>query len=319
MTCFHPLSGWREPFPGKSGKFRIVGLKARTSKLPVPPGCCAVEVPCGRCSGCRLDRSRKWAIRCLHEASLYERNCFVTLTYSKQHLPEFGRLVRRDLQNFLKRLRKKYGSGIRFYACGEYGSEQDDDLIASGQVLGRPHYHICIFNHDFNDRVLFKVRNGVNLYVSDSLSKLWDFGFSTVGDVTFESAAYVARYVMKKITGDLVEHHYTRLVPETGELVSIPPEYTVMSRRPGIGKPWLDKFMTDVYPDDFVVIRGKKMKPPRYYDLQFELARSDLFQVLKTNRLESLSKSASDCTLDRLSVREQCSNHSLSNLRRSLV
>lgn len=300
MPCYKPLKGVRGDRPGKSGKFPLI-VKPRSYTGP------AIDIPCGRCIGCRLDHSRMWAVRCLHEASLYERNCFVTLTYSPDHLPAFGALVKSHLQKFVKRLRKRYGAGIRYYACGEYGSQLD-----------RPHFHICIFNHDFADKRLFQVRSGVRLYISDALAALWPFGFSTVGDVTFESAAYVARYVMKKITGEMAERHYTSLVAETGELVPIPSEFTVMSRRPGIGKPWLDKYMTDCFPSDFVVVSGRRVKVPRYYELKYQEFSPFEHYDLKLGRRESAKAHAADNTPERLAVRELVQRAQLSVLKRSV-
>jgi len=294
MTCYHPL---------KAVRLQDGGVSIKPASFSGP----AFSVPCGRCIGCRLDRSRTWAIRCVHEASMYERNCFITLTYSDDHLPNFGALEKRPLQLFIKRLRKKFGAGIRFYACGEYGEQ-----------LGRPHYHACLFNHDFDDKVLWRVRDDCRLYTSAGLADLWTFGFSTLGDVTFESAAYIARYVMKKINGDKAESHYTRLVPETGELVSIPPEFTVMSRRPGIGRGWVDRYMSDLYPDDFCVVRGVKMKVPRYYALQHEKLDALVhYDEVVLPRREAAKASVHN-TPERLKVRETIALSRISQLKRTL-
>ena len=130
MPCYHPLKGYRSPVPNSKGKFPFVF--GRTG---------AAVIPCGKCVGCVLDRSRDWALRCVHEASLHERNCLVTLTYDSEFLPPFGSLVPSDLQKFLKRLRKSLGADIKFFACGEYG-----------ETGGRPHYHLCLFNCDFDDK-----------------------------------------------------------------------------------------------------------------------------------------------------------------------
>lgn len=302
MACYHPLRGYRSPVPNRNGKFGFVFDKSG-----------AAVIPCGRCIGCRIDRSRMWAIRCVHEASLYENNCFVTLTYNEEHLPPFGSLVPSDLQKFVKRLRKRFGSGIRFYACGEYG-----------EAGSRPHYHLCIFNFSFTDQELWSIRGDVRLFVSPSLDKLWldgdgkPIGFATVGEVTFESAAYVARYCMKKVVGSRAEAHYTRLVEQTGELVPIEPEFTRMSLKPGIGARWLEKFGSDVYPGDFVVFRGKKYKVPRYYDVQLEKFNSDLHASLKEKRYFRAVAQRPDCTPERLAVREQVVQSQLSMLKRSL-
>jgi hypothetical protein len=101
-----------------------------------------LELPCGQCIGCRLERSRQWAMRCLHESSLYDRNAFVTLTYDDEHLPPGGSLNYPDFQRFMKRLRKNSKSPIRFYMGGEYG-----------ESTLRPHFHVCLFGYDFPDKV----------------------------------------------------------------------------------------------------------------------------------------------------------------------
>lgn len=206
-----------------------------------------IVLPCGQCMACRLNKSRDWATRCVLESKMHEQNCFITLTYDDEHLPKDYGLQKQDFTNFIKRLRKNTGAKIRYYAAGEYGD-----------LYSRPHYHACIFGWKPDDLVLYSVRNGVNLYLSETLLKAWQYqGYVTVGDVTFESAAYVARYVTKKITGDRAAEHYQGRQAE----------YTVMSRRPGIGAEFFEKYSTDIYGKDFIVIRDQiKCKPPRYFD-----------------------------------------------------
>lgn len=267
-----------------------------------------MTVPCGQCSACRLERSRQWAIRCVHEASLYDHNAFITLTYNDDHLPHDRSLNLKHAQDFLKRLRKRFGPGIRFYGCGEYGEQ-----------LGRPHYHMCLFNHDFHDKVLWKEERGVKLYRSEEIEKLWTYGYSTTGGVTFQSAAYVARYIMKKITGDIAADHYEYIDPETGEVFDRKPEYTHMSLKPGIGSRWINKYTSDVYPTDFVVLNGVKMKPPKYYDRSFEVMDPDAFHKVRSARLKSGKKREADNTPARLKVKEKVLNAKLSQLKRSLA
>ena len=246
MPCYSPIKGYRSKVLSPNGKRTIV-FKPNLGFVDPP-----VLVPCGQCCGCRLERSRQWAIRCTHEASLHENNCFITLTFNDDNLPSDKSLDVRHFQLFMKRLRKQFGSNIRYYHCGEYGEK-----------FRRPHYHACIFNFDFPDKKIFKISNGHNLYTSVILSEIWPYGFSLIGDVTFQSAAYVARYIMKKVTGDLAKDHYEYIDPDTGEIINLKPEYTTMSRRPGLGKGWFEKYKSDVYPDDFVILNGKKMKPPK--------------------------------------------------------
>lgn len=291
MPCFRPLDGWRAATVNENGKRPIV-FKKRDGFNDIP-----VKVPCGQCIGCRLERSRQWAMRCVHEASLFDDNCFVTLTYSDENLPAGGSLCLRDFQLFMKRLRFKYGEGIRFFHCGEYGER-----------FQRPHYHALLFNHDFSDKVLFKRSCDFPLYSSDSLSDLWPFGHCLIGDVTFESAAYVARYITKKITGDEAESHYGGRIPE----------YITMSRRPGIGSRWFDEFKGDILKGGFVVINGKKVRPPKYYDSLIELDNKDVFVRIKRSRVIAAKKVADNNTSSRHRVREKVTQARVSKLVRGM-
>ncbi len=227
---------------------------------------------------------------------MHEKNCFITLTFSQVELMKRKNpwsIEVRDWQLFIKRLRKRYGSKIRFFHCGEYG-----------ETTGRPHYHACLFNFDFPDKQLYSQPNGQKLYTSKILEELWPYGFCTVGTVTFESAAYVARYIMKKITGDLAEDHYQSIHPTTGEITQNKPEYTTMSRRPGLGSGWLEKYQSDVYPSDQIIINGKSLKPPRYYDNQIEKINAEIIANLKQKRVIKAKKQSKNNTYDRLAVRE---------------
>lgn len=263
------------------------------------------KVPCGQCNFCRLQQSRQIGIRAYHEASLYEHNCFLTLTYSPEFLPEDGSLDPVVPSKFIKRLRrydeyrrKRDGlepSPIRAYYCGEYGKA----CISCGlskfkckcdkyvEQLGRPHYHVLLFNYKFEDQELFKIRLGNKLYTSELLSKLWPYGFSTIGELTFQSACYTARYSVKKITGKKAEDHYKKVLP-TGELVSVIPEFAQGSRRPGLGRGWLDRYgLSDVYNDDRVVLsKGIMSSPPRYYDKWLQNKDEDLYADIKQTRYE---------------------------------
>lgn len=242
---------------------------------------------CGQCSGCRLERSRQWAVRIMHEAQMHKKNSFLTLTYDNKNLPEHNSLKHRDFVLFMKKLRKKHD--VKFYMCGEYGEE-----------TGRPHYHACIFGEDFAaDRYKWKENGGYPLYRSPELEKLWKHGQSAVGELTFESAAYTARYIMKKITGDAATAHYTRLT-ENGELVQITPEYCQMSRKEGIGRKWLETYWEDVKNGE-VIVRGKVAGLPRFYKKYF---KNTEHKHIIDERAEELYNHA-DNTRDRLATREK--------------
>lgn len=302
MPCYSPLKAYRAKHVNPSGKRGIVfnvsdGYRDRP-----------VEVPCGQCIGCRLEKSRQWAMRCVHEASLYEDNCFITLTYSPEHLPTDGGLVKAHFQKFMKRLRRNHaGRKIRYFHCGEYGEENL-----------RPHYHACLFNFDFKDKVIFKTQDSGNIYTSDSLNTYWGMGFTTVGDVTFDSAAYVARYVMKKVTGDKKEQAYQRTDPGTGEIHNVIPEYTTMSRRPGIAREWYEKYREDCYPSDTVILNGKKMQPPKYYDNILEKQDEEELRKTKIGRRKRAIKRKDENTTERLLVREKVKKAQITQLKRQI-
>ncbi len=271
-----------------------------------------LELPCGQCIGCRLERSRQWAMRCLHEASLYDSNAFITLTYDDANLPYAGSLNYEDFQKFMKRLRKRTGAKVRFYMGGEYGSE--------GTM--RPHFHACLFGYDFPDKVYYKkTSSGERIFTSKLLESLWPFGLSSIGNVTFESAAYIARYCVQKVTGDLAKSHY-EVITDDGEIVDRVPEFNHMSLKPGIGARWLEKFSTDVFPRDYVVINGVKVKPPKYYDVLFERENPGEFSEIVANRELDMYQLMLNDHLeywpDRMAVKEQVTLARSSQLKRSL-
>lgn len=355
MPCYHPIKAWRSPrcVHPKSGKpvmfFKEYKVKPydRYEEL---------EVQCNQCIGCRLERSRQWAARCLMESKLYDHNCFVTLTYSDEALKKLknkGTLVKEDFKNFVKRLRqhvlrnrdfrkqcrkkfKKDFGKIRYYHCGEYGTicktcgksriYCEKDGCGKGKFipsLGRPHYHACFFNLDFPDKEIAPIRRRKDepiLYVSKHLQKIWKYGYSTVGLVNFESAAYCARYITKKITGkegwtDKKGVYHVSAKEHYGDKE---PEYTTMSRKPGLAREWYNQFKGDVYPQDSVVLRGKLMKPPKYFDRCFADERPDDFVRLQQRRKEKAEKNADDNTPARLAVKEEIKMSQYKQLKRSL-
>lgn len=267
-----------------------------------------MTVPCGQCIGCRLDRSKQWAVRCYHEAQLHEDNCFITLTYNDVHLPRDLSCDYRVFQLFMKRLRKKYGKGIRFFHCGEYGEQN-----------GRPHYHAILFNHDFEDKVLWQEKGDNKTYVSADLAELWPYGFSTVAACTFQTAAYCARYIMKKVTGTRASDHYTWTDPISGETHERKPEYCQMSLKPGLGLDWYRQYRSDLWPDDFCVVDGKKYKIPAYYGKQLEKEENCNYVKMKEQRAQDAIKRKSDNTKERLAVRHKCTEAKVSTLKRGMT
>ena len=222
-----------------------------------------------------------------------EDNCFLTLTYDDLHCPENHSLVLRDIQLFCKRLRKKIGK-FRFFHAGEYGN-----------ITHRPHYHMCIFGYRPSDVVLYKKTEiGHALYTSKIIDETWGLGRCWIGDVSFDSAAYVARYIVKKVTGERAEAHYAGRKPE----------YTTMSRRPGIGDAWLKQYASDVYRHDELVLRGKRMRAPRAYDRRLELSDPTLIEKIKRRRRIS----AIPRTQESLDVSAEVKLAQIKSLRRGL-
>lgn len=308
MSCYYPLRAFKTS--GGDVVFNELGRYDIAAQL---------TLPCGQCIGCRLERSRQWAMRCLHEASLHPDNAFLTLTYDDANIPTTGSLFYEDYQLFMKRLRK-HAEPIkpRFYMCGEYGEE-----------TGRPHYHACVFAFNFPDRVLLKTtKAGSKIYTSETLQRLWPYGLSSIGDVNFDSAAYVARYCMSKVTGPDSKYHYRRhstevddihLDLETGEIYTheLVPEFNRMSLKPGIGATWFEKFRADVYPHDYVIINGKEVKPPKYYDKLYSRTRPDDAEYVQHLRELSARARYEDNTPERLAAKEKVKQASISQLKRS--
>ncbi|AXH77727.1 MAG: replication initiator protein [Microviridae sp.] len=299
VPCFHPLKAFRD-----SNGIRVLNSDADLFNL---------LLPCGRCIGCRLERSRQWAIRCMHEASLHEFNSFVTLTYDDAHVPADGGLHHAHFQKFMKRLRKRFPQDIRYYMCGEYGP-----------VNNRPHFHVILFGLTFTDLSLWKRTSADEvIFRSATLEKLWPFGFSSIGAVTFQSCAYVARYIMQKQTGDSGAKHYRDkgfIDTETGEVFGLRPEYNRMSLRPAIGKRWFEKFgLTDVFPHDRVVYDGSESKPPRYYDKLFSRIDADGFANIQDKRILDSQENLADSTPARLIDKETVLSARVNRLKRGFT
>lgn len=343
MPCYNPLKGYVLGLDSVTGK-KIVKV---VSPLDDIPGKESFPVPCGHCIGCRLEYSRQWANRCMLEAQYHERSCFVTLTYDDWHVPKrfYGNVAdgtalpcysldKRDLQLFFKRLRKRFPDcRIRYFGCGEYGVN-----------TLRPHYHIILFGIDFEDKVLSKLGSSKSnqvMYSSEVLDRIWSFpprnwrgesyfansphavsnaGIATVQPVTWETCAYTARYVTKKLQGPYAKFY---------EEKNIDPPFCVMSRRPGIGRQYLDDH-PDLWDYDYINIStpdgGKKFRPPRYFMKVLEDEAPARAEVLKELRkkmaleqkaiLDSM-KELTDSTY--LHLQEEVKQAQINSLKRSAI
>jgi len=183
----------------------------------------------------------------------------LNLTYDDVHLPHHGQLHKTDLQKFFKRMRKE-GLKFRYVASGEYGDQ-----------TRRPHFHIALFGLDFAfDRVHRGFSHGDKTYTSETVRRLWPNGDHLIGALNFESAAYIARYILKKIKGPNASPLPLAQL-EDGELIMPNPEFMLTSKGSragqGIGGSWFrEYFMSDVYPHASVITRqGTKAPVPRYY------------------------------------------------------
>lgn len=252
-------------------------------------------IGCGKCLECKLKESKQWAQRSVAESLMHEDNWFITLTYDDEHLPmsivtysrhsyEFGcwsPLLYEDFQAFEKRLRSymKYHynlDGFRFLMCGEYGPKN-----------GRPHFHVIFYGLPLPDIQKIKdVTVGGKSYTylsSEIIDKCWGKGFTTIGEVNWETSAYVGRYVMKKMS-NLEEYDYCKLCYDNG-WEPLPPEMREASRRPGLGRPFYDENKDDIYKYDKVMLpNGKTPQPCSYFDRIYDLENPELLQAIREQR-----------------------------------
>lgn len=295
MPCYSPIPAWRSRESGITFN-KAYGYADRP-----------VDIPCGQCIGCRLEYARQWAIRAEHETKMHKENCFITLTYSPENLPqpEYPTLDKTHFVKFMKRLRKSIEpKRVRYMMCGEYGEKGE-----------RPHYHAILFGHDFLDKKLWKIQNEHELFVSEILSDLWGQGFCTVGTATFESCGYVARYVLKKAKGEEQrEEKYTN--SELGMWRE--PEYMTTSRRPGIGAAYYEKYKKEIKTNDSIIVRGHECSIPRYYSLKWSEENAKGFSKARGKRVQQAKKHEGDQTPQRLKQREQVKQAQITQLKREI-
>lgn len=259
MACYHPMRAFHRPATKDS---------AGSVVLHPPTGTANILLPCGQCLGCKTARASDWARRCVHEASLWDFNCFVTLTYSDDFIPFAGSLDGDALTKFIKRLRSQSGRHsiilrnpdfpIRYFAVGEYGGQ-----------FGRPHYHLLLFNCSFGDAKVYSS----DLFTSELLERLWPFGSCKIGQVTGASAAYVAQYTFDKV--EAPEPH-------------LEPAFLRMSKKPALGWPWLLKYGNDLINGYLVTSEGTKVSIPRSYMSCMKVHNPELYEYVEFNRIERM-------------------------------
>lgn len=263
-----------------------------------------MTVPCGKCIGCRIQRTQAWSVRCLAEAQTagLHRSLFVTNTYEDNPYS----LVPRDHTLYMKRLRLAY-PGVRFLMSGEYG----ETVISPVTGFGRPHYHYLLFGLDVADLEPLP-GEGNPKFKSASLAAIWGLGHVDIGLVTQETANYVCKYIQKKRLGPDASEFYSFVHPETGERVPLVAPFQRQSLKPGIGAEWFSRYHGDVYPSDkFPLKGGKFFRPPPYFDTLYERLASENASLvpldeLKAKRVERTRIHADDFTDARLKVREAC-------------
>lgn len=260
MACFHPISAWQDL---KSGRW----LFHQSAKHELGP---RMDTPCRQCMGCRLDLAQEKSLRAIHESAFHERSCFLTLTLDDDHFPSSQAAWVESFDYGLKRIRKgfaKRGVLIRTMGCLELGGQTH-----------RPHGHLLVWGADYpRDRPVARGESGSMCYESDELCKAWRLGHATVGDLTEQSAGYVARYTVTKRSvrdqrGDFVEVVH----PVTGEIVSLRPSMSwAVSRgrgskgKPGlggIGRQWFDAYGVQALEQGAVILAGGVRRPvPAFY------------------------------------------------------
>ncbi len=266
----------------------------------------------------------------MHEAKTHYQNSFITLTFNDENMPGTRSVHKRPIQLFFKSLREKIApKKIKYLCCGEYSPQKKRpigpfnpwEFLSEGQ---RPHYHAIVFNHDFSDKKLWSVRNDVNIYTSDILTAIWGQGFCTTGEVTYQSAAYVARYSLKKLNGKESQKPdattgllpYERTCEYTGHITEVEKERFQMSN--GIGLEFFNKYSSDIYPADHVIINGHQTRPPRYYDDLYDAQDPAGMENIKDIRVKNMEKYEADNTPDRLEAKEAVKLAQIRNLKREI-
>lgn len=357
MACFHPYKGFILGTTENGKKdlyitsYNVDHIERHGDKLiPVNTSFVSaysernyhdsVLVPCGRCDGCLLDRSRDWATRLMLEGMYHERMYFITLTYNDKFLPvvyhangitgevdgKIPTLCKSDIQYFNKRLRRAFNNEhIRFYLIGEYGPSTE-----------RPHYHGIYFGLP-ELKLIPSGKNalGQKYYTSPEIQKCWsatdhqdlkdqergvyrlngeassgqdpdDFGFISVEPATYDTCAYTARYCSKKLLGDSAVYY---------EYKNIVPPFSLMSRKPGIARQYYEDHKEQIYEHDEIILTlrdaGKKLKPPKYYNALYDIDEHDIMEEIKQRHKMSAEEKINaelmlhDCTfLDLMALKE---------------
>lgn len=255
MRCIRPIKAWIN-ISGDIVYTKSINLKAQTS----------LEFECRKCLPCRLNGAREKAIRAVHEAKMHEGNIFLTLTYNDESLAS-ERLIYEDFQLFMKKLRNTTSETISYMVTGEYGDENK-----------RPHWHAIIFNYWPDDAKSHRETKDLKhqVWTSETINQCWDKGYNEFGQVTIESAGYVARYAAKKLVhGNDQDHDYH-------------PLHKTSSRR-AIGRSWIEQYHNHTFQNGYVNLpNGQQTKIPRYYVDWAKKHHPELYNDYVTNVLPKI-------------------------------
>lgn len=329
MGCKAPIQATRDG----AGRVRVLPrFFSPTESLKVAEleGAIRLELPCGRCMQCRIAQAQDWATRCTHEASMHRHpdgttnGCMITLTFENAGLElrelrygthpstlcvaDWQLFAKRMRQHFLRKQRaeeKQKGmerqplKPIKFFHVGEYGEKYK-----------RPHYHALLFGQDFQEDATWgKDKNGNDYFLSPTLAKLWPYGNTEGRPLVQETISYVCRYVTKKLNGPMRNAALERLDPDTGEIIQVAPEYATMSRGgrtgEGIGATWFDRYRDDVFPDNFVVMKGKKTRVPRYYTKRLKQQDPEMAEAVADLSSKSAARRVKESLPERRLVKEK--------------
>lgn len=312
MQCSSPLKGFRRTGGGWTADPRqsVSGQ--------------SLDIPCGQCMACRVNKCQEYTIRFQNEVSLHEANCFWTVTYRDEDLPPNKSLVMDHISAFVKRLRSRV-SPVRFrFVCNsEYGPS-----------TRRPHYHGLFFGLDFEDRVpLRKTDAGAMSFYSPTLTEVWGLGDCECAPVTEANCRYVAGHTIDKLNGKLADEAYSIVDPHSGEVVELERPSLRMSNRPGIGAGWIDAYECDAFPSGFLIIDGVKRPVPRYYKKRLKdryslpgscndpgkLIHVDDFEVMSRIQRKRGLAMAAENTPERLAVKDELLRIKISRRKRNAL
>jgi hypothetical protein len=271
-------------------------------------------LPCGKCRFCVLDLSRQWMVRAVNEASMHSRSSFLTLTYSPENIPPGGSVSRRDIQLFIKRLRKWARSNDKpsppVFGCSEYGEK-----------TLRPHYHLCVFGVWFPDAVKSgRSSLGSQLYTSEILSGLWGLGIANFGEFNAKSAGYVARYSMGKFEAEMSGLLLPVPDPETGEIILRAQPFLISPKRPALGASFLEKYHRDVFDHDEIILSGGiKTGRVKFYDEWLRVNNPERFEEIKAARSAAAIEGQDPDEIMRLLARSEILDQRTKRLQRGGV